>query len=219
MLYINIHSHHKAQNNEWHVENRHENFEKVTPGRRFSTGLHPWYIKDFYWETEFKALQKTSISPHVVAIGECGLDRLCTTPFPLQETVFMAQVQWAIQLRKSLIIHCVRAWDEILSILKTSGITVPVVFHGFNKNAVLARKISAAGYYLSFGKALQYEQARLAISDVPIDKILLETDDSDIHIETIYEMAAQALSIDINLLSLQIQKNAVAFFGAAAFGV
>jgi TatD DNase family protein len=113
----------------------------------------------------------------------------------------------------------VRAWDDVLSLLKKEGIKAPVVFHGFNKNEVLAKKITSTGYYLSFGKALQYDQARLAISAVPIDKILLETDDADIHIETIYEMAAQALSIDINLLSLQIQKNAAAFFGAAATGI
>lgn len=219
MLYINIHSHRRTQSNEWNVENRYENFGQMAPGGRFSAGLHPWYIKEFHWENDLRALKEISVSPDVVAIGECGLDRLCKTDFSLQEKVFAAQVQLASQVQKPLIIHCVRAWDEVISLLKKEGNKVPVVFHGFSKNEALARKITDAGYYLSFGKALEYEQARLAISAVPIYKILLETDDADIHIETIYEMAAQALSIDINLLSLQIQKNAAAFFGAAAFGI
>ena len=219
MLYINIHSHRRAQNNEWNVENHYENFGQMATGGRFSAGLHPWYLKEFHWENDLRALKEISISPDVVAIGECGLDRVCKTDFSLQEKIFVAQVQLANQVQKPLIIHCVRAWDEVISVLKKEENKVPVVFHGFNKNEVLARKITSTGYYLSFGNALQYEQARLVISAVPIDKILLETDDVDIHIETVYEMAARALSIDINLLSLQIQKNAAAFFGAAAFGV
>lgn len=161
-------------------------------------------------------MQKISISSDVVAIGECGLDRMCNTDFSLQEKVFAAQVQLANHVHKPLIIHCVRAWDEVLSLLKKRGNAMAAVFHGFNKNAELAQKITAAGYYISFGKALQHQQVQIAISAVPADKILLETDDTDLCIETIYEMAAQALSIDIYLLSLQIQKNAAAFFGAAA---
>lgn len=219
MLYINIHSHRKRQNNEWSVENRYENFAEVTSGGLFSIGLHPWYLKEFHWESELAALQKVSISPDVVAIGECGLDKLCGTDLSLQEKAFAAQIRWANQVQKPLIIHCVRAWDEVLSLLEKERNKVPVVFHGFNKNAAVARKITSAGYYLSFGKALQHQQVRQVIAGIPVEKILLETDDADITIESIYEMTAEALSIDINSLSLQIQKNAAAFFGAAAFSI
>lgn len=217
MLYINIHSHRKRQNNEWGVENRYENFAEVTSGGLFSIGLHPWYITGSHWENDLVSLKKVSTSEDVVAIGECGLDKLCATDFSLQEKAFVAQIHLANQVQKPLIIHCVRAWDEVLSLLKKESNKVPVVFHGFNKNAALAQKITSTGYYLSFGKALQQQQVQFAISAASVDKILLETDDADITIESVYEMAAQALSIDINSLSLQIQKNAAVFFGAAAF--
>lgn len=217
MLYINIHSHRKAQINEWNVENRYENFEQIGAGGRFSAGLHPWYIKGPHWEKQLNSLQKISISPDVVAIGECGLDKLCNTDLSLQEKAFVTQINLARQVQKPLIIHCVRAWDEVLSLLKKEKNMMPVVFHGFNKSAGLAQKIISNGYYLSFGKALQHRQVQQAVASIPVDKILLETDDADITIESVYELAAQALSIDINSLSLQIQKNAVAFFGTAAF--
>jgi TatD DNase family protein len=217
MLYINIHSHSKAKTGEWCIENHYENFEKITETGRYPTGLHPWYVAASHWENELKALQQASRLPSVLAIGECGLDRLCPTSFTLQEAVFAAQVQWANAIGKPLIIHCVRAWNETISLLKKEKNLMPVVFHGFAKNVELAQKIVAAGFYLSFGKALQHPQMQTVFATVPVDKILLETDDSGMSIEEIYKLAAQALLIDGNSLSLQIQKNAVNFFGTAAF--
>ncbi|MBK8952670.1 MAG: TatD family hydrolase [Chitinophagaceae bacterium] len=217
MLYINIHNHTKAKNDELSIENRYNNFEQITKEGRYSIDLHPWYISAFHWKNELRAMQQASRIPSVLAIGECGLDRQCSVSFTLQEEVFAAQVQWANAIGKPLIIHCVRAWDEVLSLLKKEKNSMPVVFHGYTKNAELAQRIIAAGYYLSFGKALQYQQAKSVIASVPADKILLETDDSAFSIDAIYKLAAQALLIDNNSLSLRIQKNAATFFGAAAF--
>ena len=213
MLYININSHRKRQNNEWGVENRYENFAEVTSGGLFSIGLHPWYITGSHWENDLVSLKKVSTSEDVVAIGECGLDKLCATDFSLQEKAFVAQIHLANQVQKPLIIHCVKAWDEVLATLIKQKVSVPVIFHGFSKSLELAQQITKQGYYLSFGRALEKERMQLLLKEIPLNQFFLETDDADTGIESIYNYAAAALSIDLNALDLQIQKNAEAVFG------
>ena len=116
-----------------------------------------------------------------------------------------------------MIIHCVRAYAEVQQLLQQQHNTVPVVFHGFNKNEILAKQLIDKGYYLSFGKVLQQPAMQQVIQKLPADKIFLETDDATVEIETIYAWAAQALQIDILSLSLQIKKNAATVFGAGWF--
>ena len=86
-------------------------------------------------------------------------------------------------------------------------------------NKILAQQLIHKGFYLSFGKALQLPAIQELIKILPPDKIFLETDDAGISIEEIYVLAAQALQIDINSLSLQIKKNATTVFGDAWFTI
>lgn len=149
----------------------------------------------------------------MLAIGECGLDKVTTTPFDLQQQVFIQQIQWASQIQKPLIIHCVRAYDEVLQLLKAYQPGVPVIFHGFNKSVQLAQQVIHAAHYLSFGEALQKENIQKTFGELPIEKLFLETDDSDLSIKEIYQLAAKARSISEESLSLQLQKNIVRVFG------
>ncbi len=181
----------------------------------YSAGIHPWQISPFHWEKQLDTLRKVSRLPGVLAIGECGLDKVCATPFSLQETVFAAQVQWAHAIEKPLVIHCVRAWEELLSALQQLPDRVPVIFHGYNKNVALAKRITGKGYYISLGKALQKPAMQQVLAAVAPDRFFLETDDANLPIKTVYNWAAEALSIDRNSLVLQIQKNAAAVFGTA----
>jgi TatD DNase family protein len=59
-----------------------------------------------------------------------------------------------------MIIHCVKAWAEVFSLLENGKVKVPVIFHGFNKSKSLAHEIVEQGYYLSFGKALKKESIK-----------------------------------------------------------
>lgn len=178
-------------------------------------GIHPWYIQPAHWEEQLLSLREFSLHPRVLAIGECGLDKVCTTPFPLQEEVFRNQVAWANSIGKPLLIHCVRAWEEVLKTLEDAVVTVPVIFHGFAKNEQLARRLTVKGYYISLGKVLQYPGKESLLQVIPPEQLFLETDDADIPIGEIYTLAARTLSIDHNSLVLQIQKNAAAVFGNA----
>ena len=166
-----------------------------------------------------KALEQFSNNKNVLAIGECGLDKICTTGFLLQQHVFAAQIGLANKINKPLIIHCVKAYEEVVQQLQQNNNRVPVIFHGFNKNKILAQQLIHKGFYLSFGKALQQPAMQELIKILPADKIFLETDDAAVNIEMIYLLATQALQLDVNSLSLQIKKNAATVFGDAWFTI
>lgn len=215
MKYINIHRHGPAEVNEFGIENLYKNFEKA-PGSYFSAGLHPWYITDETWKSQYEQLESLSRNaPQMLAVGECGLDKVCDTDFHLQEKVFTAQVMLANHSQKPLIIHCVRAFDEVMQVLKNNRNTVPVIFHGFNKHKVLAQQLAGKGFYLSFGKALQKDAVKETFGTVPLSQVFLETDDAGIDIAGIYRMAAAAAAISEETLSLQLQKNLSSIFKIA----
>jgi len=216
-LFINIHSHHPVIENEFAIQNWGTQFESMATGAFYSVGLHPWHIDVLTYKKQFKLLEQSASEIQVLAIGECGLDKACATNFELQQKVFANHIELANTFHKPLIIHCVRAYEAVQQLLHQLHNQVPVIFHGFNKNQELAQQLISKGYYLSFGKALQLSVMQQLLFDLPKDKIFLETDDDNIDIHSIYQLAASALQMDINSLSLQIQKNTATVFGGGLF--
>lgn len=214
-MYINIHSHYPAAAGEWAIQNLHKDFNLAIKPGIYSAGLHPWYIDEAEWKAAFDTLKQYSLQQHVIAIGECGLDKVCKTSFPLQQEVFIAQLLWANEINKPLIIHCVKAFDEILGLLKKHSNKVPVIFHGFNKNGLLAEKIMQQGHWISFGKALLKPGMQEIFAALPADKIFLETDDVTVNMKHIYNAAASAKEISTEQLNLQLKKNVRAVFNIA----
>jgi TatD DNase family protein len=118
-------------------------------------------------------------------------------------------VQLANEVGKPLIIHCVKAFNELLNTLNQMDNKVPVIVHGFNNNENIARLLSDAGCYLSFGKALLgYDSsAAKALRAVGRKRFLLETDNADISIKYIYHKAAELLGVDEEILKEQLKAN------------
>lgn len=175
----------------------------------YSYGLHPWYIDKATCYDQLDLLRNMVQETHCLALGECGLDKLSKVDFELQEEVFTEQVKIANQVRKPLIIHCVKAFNELINCLNLNDNTVPVVIHGFNNNENIARVLVNEGYYFSFGKALLgYDSnAAKAIIKVGRKRFFLETDDADISIKYIYKKASELLGIDEEIVKLQLQDN------------
>lgn len=211
MNYINIHSHEPDTNN-LTIQSLSKSFERTAGSGYYSVGLHPWFIDPLKWETDLANLKKTLQLHSVVAIGECGLDRLCKTDYMLQQQVFEAQVQLANETKKPLILHVVRAHEDVLRILNLCKNTMPFVFHGFNKNKTIAQKILDAGGYLSFGKAVDQATVANIVKHIATDRFFLETDDAPVSIAAIYETVARIRNISVEALSLQIQKNTAQIF-------
>lgn len=171
-----------------------------------SAGIHPWHIKSDRTE-KLALLDSIACKPNILAIGEIGLDKVCNTDFELQKVVFAKQLFIAQKHKKPVIIHCVRALDEMLSLTKI--ISVPMIIHGFNKGAELARQLLDRGFYLSFGKSLFDSNSKSAdaFEKYPLTQVFLETDESDFTIKEVYKRASEIKKIELEVLSMQIELN------------
>lgn len=189
-------------------------FDRVPLVGNYSLGLHPWFLDLQTADREWQLLRAAIEKENALAIGECGLDKVCKTNEELQQKYFIKQIELANMVGKPLIIHCVRAFDEVLLLLKKMKVSVPVVFHGFNKNQELADRILRDGYYLSFGKHLTVSSiVQDAFRNTPSDKVLLETDNADLSIELIYQKAAELKQIPSEELAEQTHQNVIRVFG------
>jgi TatD DNase family protein len=205
-VFINIHTHSQIYDAQIELVNLF--IEKGDRTNNYSYGLHPWYIDEHY-ENDLRRLNDIAKEKRCLAIGECGLDKLSKVDFELQEKVFIEHIRIANELNKPLIIHCVKAFNELINCLNLNDNTVPVIIHGFNNNENIARILTNEGYYFSFGKALLgYESnAAKAIKAVGRKRFFLETDDTDLSIKYVYLKAAELLGVNEEIIQAQIEDN------------
>ena len=153
MNYYDIHAHHPAIDPEdVTIINRiigNEKEENSFSGQWCSVGIHPWYIYNNV-QGQFLRLESAVLCPSVVAVGEAGLDKLSETPLDIQSDVFAKQAALAERSGKPLIIHCVKAWDELIMQRKSMKPRVPWIIHGFRGNGILAQQLLKQGFFLSF---------------------------------------------------------------------
>ncbi len=198
--FINIHSHKSERENEQNIRNLFlSDYSKDT---NCSLGIHPWYINLDTVNDDLKLLNQLAKENNVLVIGECGLDKLVDIDLTIQEKIFKEQIKIAELNQKPIIVHCVKAFDDLIRIKKECAVSVPMIVHGFNNNKQIAEQLLKNGFYISFGKALLKEgsNASKVICGIPIERIFLETDDADILIKTIFDKASQLKSIGIDEL-------------------
>ena len=169
----------------------------IPPNGYYSVGLHPWYIKDKSF-TELINQETILSATNVFAIGECGLDKLKGPEFNTQKDIFIQHVIASEKLKKPLIIHCVKYYNELISIKKEINPIQPWIIHGFRGKHQLAQQLQNEGFFLSFGNAL-FNDKRLieTLQRVNINKTFFETDNSQVDIEIIYKKASEILGVDI----------------------
>ncbi|PXV58426.1 TatD DNase family protein [Dysgonomonas alginatilytica] len=167
----------------------------------FSCGIHPWYSEDA--EPQLKFLKEIAGDPRIVAIGEAGLDKLKGPDLKIQQTIFEQQVQLSEQLQKPLIIHCVKAWEELLHIKKLYKPRQPWIIHGYKGKVELAKQLLSHGFLFSINERFNDD----AIREIPLDRLFCETDISETSIEDIYNEVAKTLDISVDVLASQIAEN------------
>jgi len=182
---------------------------KTISERLFSAGLHPWHINILDFEKDLAGIEAFAHHPQILAFGEAGLDKLCKVDFKLQEIVFLKQLESAAKTEKPMIIHCVKAFQEIISMYQKAKSKTTLIFHGFNNNRQIAESLIKQGFYLSFGHALlnQKSNAFRIFRQIPDDRFFLETDDSGNSIEEIYAEAARIKGISILEMKSMVFKN------------
>ncbi len=144
------------------------------PGGLYSAGIHPWWTEEAEVLPQlFDGLKALLPHPVIVALGECGLDRLKGAEMQVQEEIFCRQVELAELHQLPITIHCVRAFDRLLYLHKKLRPSTRWTIHGFRGNPTLARQLLIAGLDLSFGK--RYNADSFALT--PPDRRHLESDD------------------------------------------
>jgi TatD DNase family protein len=206
IMFIDFHTH-KKENRNPAIINAMEGFDDLDKDQFYSVGIHPSRANDLNEEDQLKKLAKVMHDSNVLAIGECGLDTLCGIDTHVQKSIFIKQIELANEVNKPLVIHCVRAHDELIYLLQKYKCKVPVMIHGFNNSYATAEKYIKLGFFLSFGTSIFNTRSKDVFRQIPIEQVLLETDDSNLNIEDIYNQAALILEMSLIELMTQIQKN------------
>ncbi|KKB57597.1 TatD family hydrolase [Parabacteroides gordonii] len=203
MIYYDIHTHQPSVHPEdIAIVNTiiREECDLSMPAQWCSAGIHPWYIYNV--DKQISCLESVASSSAIVAIGEAGLDKLVKTPLDIQKNVFLRQAVLAEKLKKPLIIHCVKAWGELIAVRKIVKPHIPWIIHGFRGNGELAQQLILQGFYLSFGEHFQISSLRRAWPE----RLLIETDESSCSIQDIYQRLASGLQISVNELGNQVNQ-------------
>ena len=165
----------------------------------YSVGIHPWSPDKSLME---KICEYASL-PTVLAIGETGLDKITAKnidDFNIQQELFTEHIILSEKVEKPLIIHCVKAWEELLRMHKTAKPLMPWIIHGFKGKAVLAEQLLNAGIYLSFGVTHNTDSLKAAWDK---QRVFAETDDTNADIRDIYKDIANKLNISTEELSVE----------------
>ena len=207
MQFIDIHTHNSfIQKDVFSIENKYPNSTDFsTP---FSIGIHPWYISENTLQNDIKIIEEQLSSENCYALGECGLDRITDVDFSLQIKVFKQQIQLSEKYNKPLIIHCVKAFQEIIQLKKEIKPKQPWIVHGFNKNYQIALDLIRHQICISFGESLlKNERLQETFSKLPLDFLFLETDTSEEHIENIYNIASELRKTEKQIIINTVKQN------------
>jgi len=148
------------------------------PGIQAALGIHPWYVKKYALSSLNQITELVEQHTDVlVAIGETGLDHF-KPHFEQQILYFETQLQLASRLKLPVIIHCVKAQDEVVRCLKEGRVSRGVI-HGFTGSYQQAKQLIDLGMKIGVGGSITYPRAsktRDTISSLPLDTLVLETD-------------------------------------------
>lgn len=176
---IDIHTHDKSRKDA--IINIYPH-EQLIEGAYHSVGIHPWHTSNVTTIT-IENLKALSVNSQVVAIGETGLDALKGASIEKQIEIFKLHISLSEQVKKPLIIHCVKAFNEIITIKKQLKPSMPWIIHGFRGKPQLAQQLLNNGFYISLGEKFNPETASI----IPIDRLLFETDESTLDINKIID--------------------------------
>ena len=175
----------------------------------FSVGVHPW-------QADVKTLSEIIPSlyhQNCRAIGEVGLDRLKGPSMEKQHAMLLSQLALANELQKPVIFHLVRAWDEFYALLKSKQQT-PWIIHGFNSPKQFPRLLQTKVIFSLGPASLQNPHMQSILTQIPLNRVLIETDDTASDINQVYLDYSRATSTPLEEVYAQIEQNFLAIFGA-----
>jgi TatD DNase family protein len=172
-------------------------------------GLHPWFL-DENWQVKLELIKNIARqNPKLLAIGECGFDRLKGPGILIQKAAFRAQAELAKELEIPVILHCVKGFDLLLEYLKAEKNPPSIIWHGWNLKAELATQLLEFPVFFSFGKHLQNPSSNAFgwLNQCPRERVFFETDDSGLEIHSVYQAASLILRLPMEQLGQLVISN------------
>lgn len=200
-MFVDIHTH--TSDNQSIIRIIDNNFNEII---LTSQGIHPWDVEDM--ATESFSIPAADENEGF-AIGEVGLDKAHKSTFDKQLAIFAEMIKLSEHHRKPMIIHCVRAYSDIIAMRKQLKATMPWVIHGFNGNVETLRQLLKHNIYISLGEVLYRNEDKAAeiIKNLPINRLFLETDVSGRDIKDVYTKAAMIMDCSLDYLCDKIYEN------------
>jgi TatD DNase family protein len=199
-----------------------------------AVGVHPHDAKtlDAAALEELRALAR---SPHIVAIGEIGLDYYRDlSPRDVQRRAFQQQLELAADLGLPVIIHDRDAHDDTLAMLSEWRATLGArnspsgVLHSFSGDVAVAERAIEAGFCIGVSGPVTYrkaDQTREVARAVPLDRLLIETDapyltpqpyrgkrNEPAYVRSVAQAVAEARGLTLAQVAVQTTANAAALF-------
>ncbi len=209
---INIHTHHPSYGPDILeveiVDARQIRTDYSTP---FCLGIHPWYIEEVDFLNFKEQITKLKSHPLFWGMGEIGLDKFRNKDLTKQTEIFEAQLLLAKELGiNNVQIHCVKAFNECFSSLKSVGFKGNIIMHAFHSTPQLLKQFQREfNTYVSMGESiLKMEKTQVLLEKINTDYLFLETDDNkDSKIENCYQLCAQKMNINVDQLITLISSN------------
>lgn len=144
-------------------------------------GLHPEEVKDD-WRKQLSIIRPLLSNSNCIAIGEVGLDYYWSRDYAQEQLdAFECQVKWSVETQLPLMIHCRKAQNEMVAIIKRYASQLPGgVFHCFTGNDHEALELLQFDrFVLGIGGVFTFKKSHLPEvlpKHVPLNRIVIETD-------------------------------------------
>jgi TatD DNase family protein len=143
-------------------------------------GIHPMHAES---ATDQSLSSLSDFSKNGRAIGEIGLDPTCQAPLDLQKQAFREQLHVAVQLGLPVLIHCRRAFQTLLGILREEGAhQVGGIMHAYSGSVEMACEFIRLGFAISISGSVTWINALKPLQvarELPLEHLVLETDAPD----------------------------------------
>ena len=184
-MLLDIHTHHKEGIPGENILNVEPGLFEPAEGCYYSIGIHPWKVLETEPE-DWKRLEDAAGHPSVLA-----------------KEVLIRQILLSESVGKPLVIHCVKAFNELIELKKRYRPQMPWVVHGFRNNLNIACRLMQEDIYFSLGEKYQPD----VLQNVPLERLLAETDESPLDIRTVIGQMAEAKDVAVSLLCDRISEN------------
>ena len=190
-------------------------------------GLHPCSVHADYL-SQLKRIENHLSKNAFCAIGEIGLDLYWDkTHFREQKQALEKQLDWAVELKLPVVIHCRDSFDFILELMNNRNDIPSGIFHCFSGTEEMAKRVLDMGFHLGIGGVLSFKNAGLdkILPSIGIDKLVLETDapylapiphrgkrNEPAYLELVAIKMADVLGISLNEVADKTTENAKAIF-------